>query len=98
MGLELLDLIFRLERRLGIKLCRDKIFVATPKKRDPPDLTIGELFGLVLNQANDAGALDLELDAEGFWPTFRRDVADALGIDEDEVTKDKFLIRDLGAG
>ena len=45
-----------------------------------------------------AGVLDDEFDAETIWFMFQRDVSDALGVELDEVTKDKWLIQELGAG
>jgi len=97
MGLELLDLIWSLERRFGVKLWRDQISINLFRKHDPPDLKVGDLFELILAQAPQAGVLDVELDAEDFWPMFRREVSEALGIDEEEVTKETYLYRDLGA-
>lgn len=96
MGLDLLDLVFRLERTFGLKIQR-KDLERLARQNDPPDLLVGQLFDLVRGQTPRGGVLDHEVDAEAFWPLFQQQVVDALGIDPDEVTKDKRLFRDLGA-
>ena len=96
MGLDLLDLVFRLERTFGLKIRRQDL-EKLARQNDPPDLLVGQLFDLVRGQTPRGGVLDHEVDAEAFWPLFQQQVVDALGIDPDEVTKDKRLFRDLGA-
>lgn len=97
MGLDLLDLVFRLERRFGTKIRRaqlDELIGAN----DPPDILVGALFDLVRQTAKPGGLFDEEMDAESLWPMFQREVSDSLGVDEEEVTKEKWLIRELGMG
>ena len=40
--------------------------------------------------------LDSDLDADALWPIFQRAISDALGVEPEEVTKEKGL-HDLGA-
>jgi hypothetical protein len=97
LGIDILDLVFRLERRFGTKISRsdlDELIGAN----DPPDILVGALFDFVRKRANPSGVFDEEMDAESLWPIFRREVSDSLGVEEDEVTKDKWLIRELGMG
>jgi hypothetical protein len=96
MGLDILDLVFRLERRFGIRISRDNLYKALDKS-ESPDMKVGELFEYVRRRAVLAGVLDEEMDAESLWIMFLRDVSDALGVEPCEVAKDQWLVRDLGA-
>ncbi len=96
MGIDLIDLAFRLERHFGVKLTIDqlrKMWI----KNEPPDIRVGELFDFVRRKVPEAGVLDLDADADILWPLFQRDVSDALDVELREVTKDKWLAHDLGA-
>ncbi len=94
---DLRDLAIRLERRFGIRISSDHLTTMV-MRNDPPEIRVGELFDLVRDEVLQSGVLDLELDADSLWPTYQRTICDALGIDLEEVTKDKGLIRDLGVG
>jgi hypothetical protein len=96
MGLDLLDLTFRLEQHFGVRLGMDQLRKML-FKHEPPDIRAGELFDFVRGQVPHAGVLDLDVDSDLLWPLFQRDVADALGVELWEVTKDKWLVQDLGA-
>jgi acyl carrier protein len=96
MGMDILDLVFRLERTFCVKIGREE-WLQLIDKDTPPDVNVGELFELVRGRAVSAGPLDDELDAEILWPMFQRAISDALGIEPEEITKDKEVIRDLGA-
>jgi hypothetical protein len=97
MGIDLLDLAFRIERQLGVKVSRDQLSKLA-MRNEPPDIRVGDLFDFIRGEVPLSGVLDLELDADALWPIYQRAVSDALGVDLEEVTKDKGLIRDLGAG
>jgi hypothetical protein len=97
MGIELIDLAFRIDRRFGVRVSRDQLSKLA-MRNDPPDIIIGDLFDFICGEVPQSGVLDLELDADALWPIFRRAISDALGIDLEEITKEKGLIRDLGAG
>jgi hypothetical protein len=97
MGIDLLDVAFRLERRFRVKICRDQL-TKSVMKNDPPDIRVGDLFDFIRSEISRVGVLDLELDADDLRPMFQREISDGLGVNADEVTKDKGLIHDLGAG
>jgi hypothetical protein len=97
MGLELLDLAFRLERQFGVRVSREQLSKLA-MRNDPPDIRVGDLFEFIRGEVPQSGVLDLELDADSLWPFYQRTISDALGVDLEEIGKDKGLIRDLGAG
>ena len=97
MGIDLLVVAFQLERRFGVRVSRDQLSKLA-MRNDPPDIIVGDLFDFIRGEVPQSGVLDLELDADALWPIYRRAISDALGIDFEEITKDKGLIRDLGAG
>jgi hypothetical protein len=96
MGLDLLDVAFRLERQFGVKVSPDQ-YSKMAMRNDPPDIRVGDLFDFIRGEVPCVGVLDLELNADALWPMFQREISDALGVDLEEVTKDKGLIHDLGA-
>jgi hypothetical protein len=96
MGIDLLDVAFRLERRFGVWISRDQLSKMV-MRNDPPDIRVGELFDFIRGEAPQVGVFDVELDADAFWPLFQREISDALGVDLHEVTKEKGFIHDLGA-
>jgi hypothetical protein len=96
MGIDLLDLAFRLERQFGVKVSRDQ-FLTLAMRNDPPDIKVGDLFDFLRDEVPRFGVLDLQLDADILWPVYQRAISDALGVDLEEVTKDKGFVHDLGA-
>ena len=96
MGIDLLDIVFRLERRFGVKLSRDRLLKMV-MTNDPPDIRVGDLFDIIRDEVPRSGLLDLELDADALWPTFQREISNGLGVEIEAVTKDKGLIHELGA-
>jgi hypothetical protein len=96
MGIDLLDVAFRLEKRFGVKISRDQL-TKMVMSHDPPDLFVGDLFDFILGEIPKVGVLDLDLDDDALWPTFQREISDGLGVDIEVVTKDKGLFHDLGA-
>lgn len=97
MGIDLIDLAFRLERKFGVKISRDQLSKLA-MRNDPPDINVGDLFDVIRRALPQAGVLDRDLDADVLWPIYQHAISDALGVDLDEITKDKGLIHDLGAG
>jgi hypothetical protein len=95
-GIDLLVVAFRLERQFGVKVSPDQ-YSKMAMRNDPPDIRVGDLFDFIRGEVPRMGVLDLELDADALWPMFQREISDALGVDLEEVTKDKGLIHDLGA-
>jgi hypothetical protein len=96
MGIDLLDLAFRLERKFSVQVSRDQ-FLKLAMRNDPPDIRVGDLFDFLPDEVPRFGVLDLQLDADILWPIYQRAISDALGVDLEEVTKDKGLVHDLGA-
>jgi hypothetical protein len=96
MGLDILDLVFRLERTFHVKIRREE-FSQQFDKNSPPDINVGELFEFVRGKALSTDAFDEDLDAEVMWLMFRRDISDSMGVDVEEITKDRWIIRELGA-
>ena len=96
MGIDMIDLAFRLERHFGVRLSMEELRKMW-MKNEPPDIRVGELFDFVCGLVPQPEGLDLDADADSLWPLFQRDVSDALGVELREVTKDKWLAHDLGA-
>lgn len=96
MGLDLLDLMCRLERSFQVKLPRDT-YLSLAGWRKPPDIKAGELYEFVRARMSGDGVVDPDMDAEVLWVMFQRDVSDVLGVDAWAVTKDSWLVRELGA-
>ena len=96
MGLDLLDVKYRLEQRFGVKVTNEQM-TKLAMRNEPPDINVGDLFELIRDQIPQSGVLDLEIDAELLWPLFQQEISDALGVNVEDVTKDKGLIHDLGA-
>jgi hypothetical protein len=99
MGIDILDLFFRLERTFGVKIGREESLDLL-RTSDPPDVTAGELFAFVREKVRSAGTsvLDDELDSDALWPIFQRALSDSLGVERDEVTKDRWVLRELASG
>jgi hypothetical protein len=95
-SIDVLDLAFRLERRFGVRISRDQL-LKMGMRNDPWDISVGELFIFIRAEAPQFGVLDLDVDAEVVWRNYQRAISDALGIEAQEVTKDKWLGHDLGA-
>lgn len=94
MGVDLLDIVFRLERTFLIRIRRDEIFQLI-EGTQPADIRVGRLYDYVHAKAVHAGVFDEDLDADVIWAMFRRALSDSLGVEPDEVCKDKWVIHDL---
>lgn len=94
MGLDILDLVFRLECAFGINLNRGDVDALFDQHR-PPDLRLGDLFEHARRRAVRSGTT--LLDGEGYWPKFQQVVSDSTGVDHAAVMKDTWLTRDLGS-
>jgi hypothetical protein len=95
-GVDLLDLVFRLERTFCIRIGRDE-FLQLIEGGKTADIRVGRLFDYVHAKAVHSSVFDEDLDTELIWAMFRRALSDSLGIEAEELTKDKGLIHDLGA-
>jgi hypothetical protein len=96
MGLDLLDLFFRLERTFAIRIERVEIedLFRIGQRRD---ITVGELFGIVRSKIPLTSLLlDEEIDTELIWSMFQRALSDSLGVDTEEITKEKWILHEFG--
>ena len=93
MGVDLLDLTYRIERELGFKLDLQQIWNEFANRRDPPDVAVGDLYEVIQRQA---AAAQLSLPSDS-WTRLQDIVADCLGVEVSEVTADARLIHDLDA-
>ena len=97
MGLDIMDLFFRLERNFGIRISRPEI-APLFREKQPPDILVGDLLEFLRRKSpTGVTVLDDETDAELIWSMLRHTVSDALGVEPGEVTKDRWIIHDLGA-
>jgi hypothetical protein len=92
---DLLDLVSRLEQCFGVRISRDELSTMV-KRNDPPDIRAADLFDFIRGKVLQSRVLDSDLDADALWPIFQRAISDALGVEPEEVTKEKGL-NDLGA-
>jgi hypothetical protein len=96
MGIDLLDVKFRLERRFGVKISGDQLWKMV-MSNDPPDIKVGDLFDFIRREIPQFGVADVDLDGDTVWPILQREISNSLGVDLEAVTKDQGLIHDLGA-
>jgi hypothetical protein len=92
---DLLDLVSRLDRCFGVRISRDELSTMVTS-HDPPDIRAADLFDFIRREVARSRVLDSDLDADALWPIFQRAISDALGVEPEEVTKEKGL-NDLGA-
>ena len=97
MGVDFYDVVFRLKRTFGIRLTQAEFAKVIDSEQDW-DILVDDLFELVYSKAVRTSLLDATLDAEAFWPTFQRAISNAVGVDPSEVTKGRWLRRDLDCG
>jgi hypothetical protein len=98
MGLDLVVLRFRIEERFGVSISAGQM-TKMARLNDPPDIAVGQLFDAVCAGTGTEGSLyDPEVDgAQALWLMFRREISDALGVDPDDITRDRMLLHDFGA-
>ncbi|WP_417379128.1 hypothetical protein [Gimesia sp.] len=99
MGIDLLDLVFRVEKRFEIKIPRDEVhrLLHEGNTADPPDnlwtdIRVGDFIALIetlVAEQNPEAAVDI-------FAGVRLDIMDCLQVEEQEVTLDAWLGRDLG--
>jgi hypothetical protein len=89
-GIDLLDVVSPLERCFGVRIGRNELATMLTSD-DPPDIRVADLFDFIRGKVPQSGILDSDLDADALWPMFQRAIADALGVEPEEVTKEKGL-------
>ncbi len=96
MGIDILDVIYRLERRFGIVMRRED-WIELMRKNGIADIPVGDLFALIKDRIRSSNAMDDEIDADWTWPAFQIEISHALGVEPDEVQPDRWIVGDLGA-
>ena len=100
MGTDALDMCFRCEKALGVRLDRSALIdlLRSGNTADPPegswtDLRVREFAAWVASQMRDQ-----KIVYEGdVFVVVRRQIAECLAVDESEVTDEAWICRDLGA-
>lgn len=110
MGIDVLDLVFRIERAFGVRIKNDDLSKAAMKRR-PPDVSAGELLWMVRSQprccrchydlrGHDASGRCPEcgepFSPEATWEKLRDILAEVIGVEVAEITPDSLIVRDLG--
>ncbi|MCA9068990.1 MAG: hypothetical protein KDA84_08710 [Planctomycetaceae bacterium] len=90
MGVDWLDIQFRLERRFDIKLNRMDLERLWDEERQ--DLTAGDLLSLV----SDTLQTQNRKVSFSAWTRVRLEVAIALGVSPQKIHRESWLIADLG--
>ncbi len=115
MGIDFLDIAFRVEADLGVKL--DPATLAAMSDRWPSraDVTVAELIDYFVDALRRCGVCDYSLyghaaiavcpecgkrfeqpDRDRVTTVVRSAIAAALGLNLQEVSEERFLVRDLG--
>jgi|GEM_PF-5963736 len=94
MGIDFLDLQFRLEKRFNIDFGgrENTRWIELIMQRDPPDITAGEMYAVVIEKLQEQGR---EIPANG-WAMFCFEVSRCLGVDEGDIYSDSLLAQELG--
>jgi acyl carrier protein len=115
MGLDFLDVTFRIEKNFNLRISNED-WTALATGRRPPDVTAGELFELIRRRRNcrsceydlrghaDAGVcpecgrgFNVEAVTDDTqWEILRRLLAEAMGVERDNIRRETLLVRDLG--
>jgi hypothetical protein len=91
MGIDVLDIMFRIEKRFGIRIVGAD-WTDLVGKRSPPDITAGELWFLVAAKLHEA---HLPVP-RSCWNAVRVILSQALRVPPREIKKESWLIRELG--
>ncbi|QDT42750.1 acyl carrier protein [Gimesia alba] len=99
MGIDLLDLVFRVEKRFEIKIPRDKVheLLNNGNTFDPPpnrwiDFRVSdflELIEVLMAEQKPESKLNI-------FEGVKQDIMDCLLVEEEEVTLNAWMARDLG--
>ena len=100
MGTDALDMCFRCEKALGVRLVSSALFelMRSAHTADFPDgrwtdLRVKDFVAWVESQMMNQ---KIVYDGDVF-PVVRRQIAECLAVDESEVAEDAWIIRELGA-
>lgn len=95
MGIDLLDLFFRIERVFKIKIDRteiDNLMASAASNGAKRDIRVRDLVTWIESQVR---AKHPEYDGDVFEQT-RPEIASCLYVNESEVTPDAWMVKDLG--
>ena len=91
MGVDLLDLRFRVEHEFGVDPAGEPLR-RIAIQRQPPDITAGELHDLICDLCRAAGT-PVPSDS---WRRLTLILSAVSAVDPSEITKESGLIHDLG--
>jgi hypothetical protein len=93
MGIDLLDINFRIEREFGVRIAlRDLVHLVKDDAIHDP--TAGELFDLLVRSLPEPE--DSERTADDRWTRLQSIIAETCGIPASMVKRDARLVADLG--
>lgn len=91
MGIDTLDIIFRLEKRFGIKIPRNTLF-EKPWDWRRRDLQVGLLHKQICNRLTEEG----RPVRWSSWHRVKVCVAEALGVELPKIRPESWLFKELG--
>lgn len=95
MGIDILDIRFRLEKRFDVALIRQQFDTDLSElwySHQPPDITAGEMYELVLQELKRQNR---EVPAES-WELFCSCVSESLGLAVHEIQREEWMGAELG--
>jgi hypothetical protein len=92
--MDLLDFIFRIEKRFGFKTDPEDVRMLDPlwTRRKPPDVTAGELHEWVVKLCEARGMVV----PRSSWNAVRLELAKVLCKPPQTIRRDTWVVRDLG--
>jgi hypothetical protein len=91
MGIDLLDVSFRIDREFGVDPRGDELR-RIGLSHDPPDVTAGELHDLLCDLIRADGRM-VPVDS---WERLRSILSEALARDENVIHRESWLVKELG--
>ncbi len=91
MGLNLLDIRYRVEREFGVDPTGERLRQLLLQHR-PPDITAGEFYVHIGNLCRSKW---LPVPADS-WPRFQQILSEVTGVEVSEIQTDSWLGQDLG--
>lgn len=91
MGMDLVDMQFRLEREFGVAPTNDDL-EELARGYKPFDIRVGDLY---VRMGNLCRSQWLPFPGDS-WPRFQRILSEVTGVDAKDIQTDLLLVRDLG--
>jgi hypothetical protein len=111
MGIDILDMTFRVEKCFAVKLSADD-YERVSRGRMPPDISVGEVLDMIRAKGgrvrtcpecscNVRDCRQPKICPEcrsliGDWDSVRIIIGQVVAIDPDQVARETLLVRDLG--